>query len=182
MYQKSSNESITFLFIGQGQEDTWHHLRGLPDAYSSRNLEKIHFRMSPQQFRMMVQSGKSISFIFVFLERFTWLCENFAWLCEITFHVSFVCYSQVYYVSFCMTVRNWKTCFFDSSLQFLSFLSLDSTSTTSKSTPNPDPNRLHCFFHYAFGSSSTLFVFFNLIHLFCHQFIKNLPWNNFKTS
>ena len=48
---------------------------------------------------MMVRSGKSISFIFIFLERFTWLCEiafhfslsmlqptliifHFAWLCE----------------------------------------------------------------------------------------------------
>ena len=26
--------------------DTWQHFRGLPDASSSRNLEKIHFRMS----------------------------------------------------------------------------------------------------------------------------------------
>ena len=24
--------------------------------------------------------------------------------------------------------------------------------------------------------------FFNLIHLFCHQFIKNIPWNDSKTS
>ena len=80
------NESITFLFIGQGQVDTWHHLRGLPEAYSSRNLEKIHFGTSPQQFRMMMQSGKSISCIFVLLERFAWLCENFAWSCETTFH------------------------------------------------------------------------------------------------
>ena len=120
--------------------DTWHHLRGLLEASSSRNLEKIHFHMSPQQFRMMVRSGKSISFIFVFLERFAWLCENFAWLCEITFHVSLVCCSQAYSVSFHMTMwkfrmvmRNRKTCFFNSSLQFLSFLSLDSISTTSKS-------------------------------------------------
>ena len=28
----SSNEKIKFLFIGQGQVDTWHHLRGLPEA------------------------------------------------------------------------------------------------------------------------------------------------------
>ena len=38
--KKFLNESITFLFIGQGQKDTWHHLRGLPVASSSRNLEK----------------------------------------------------------------------------------------------------------------------------------------------
>ena len=50
MYQKSSNELITFLFIGQGQNDTWHHLRGLPNASSSRNLEKIHFHTSLSNF------------------------------------------------------------------------------------------------------------------------------------
>ena len=50
MYQKSLNESITFLFIGQGQVDTWHHLRGLSKASSSRNLKKIHFRTSPSNF------------------------------------------------------------------------------------------------------------------------------------
>ena len=33
----------------------------------------------------MVRSGESISFNFVLLERFTWLCENFAWSCETTF-------------------------------------------------------------------------------------------------
>ena len=44
--------------------------------------------MSPQQFRIMVRSGKSISFIFIFLEHFAWLCENFAWSCEIAFHFS----------------------------------------------------------------------------------------------
>ena len=37
---------------------------------------------------MMVWSGKSISFIFVLLERFAWLCENFAWSCKIAFHFS----------------------------------------------------------------------------------------------
>ena len=86
MYPKSLNESITFLFICQGQVDTWHHLRGLSEASSSRNLEKIHFGMSPQQFRIMMRSRKSISYIFVLLERFAWLCENFAWSCETTFH------------------------------------------------------------------------------------------------
>ena len=34
----------------------------------------------------MVRSGGSLSIIFVFLERFAWLCENFAWSCEIAFH------------------------------------------------------------------------------------------------
>ena len=31
---------------------------------------------------------KTISFIFVFLERFAWLYKIFAWLCEIAFHFS----------------------------------------------------------------------------------------------
>ena len=32
MSQKSLHEKFKFLFIGQGQVDTWHHLRGLPEA------------------------------------------------------------------------------------------------------------------------------------------------------
>ena len=55
-------------------------------------------------------------------------------------------------------------------LSFLSFFSFDSTST-----PNPDPNQLHYFFHYAFRPLSTLFVLFNFIHLFCHKFIIIIP-------
>ena len=35
----SLNEKIKFLFIVQGQVDTWHYLRGLPEASSPRNLE-----------------------------------------------------------------------------------------------------------------------------------------------
>ena len=88
IYQKFLNESITFLFIGQGQKDTWHHLRSLPDASSSRNLEKNAFSHEPQQFRMMMRSGKSISCIFVLLERFAWLCEIFAWSYKIAFYFS----------------------------------------------------------------------------------------------
>ena len=34
-----SNEKIKFLFIGQGQVDTWHHLRGLPEASWQKNME-----------------------------------------------------------------------------------------------------------------------------------------------
>ena len=128
MYQKSSNELITFLFIGQGQNDTWHHLRGLPDASSSRNLEKIHFRTSLNNFAWwceMENPSAAFSFcwsishdcakishghaksLFTFplcsvakpiLFHFAWLCKNFA------------------------IMRNWKTCFSDSSLQFLPFL------------------------------------------------------------
>ena len=48
-----------------------------------------------------MRSGKSISCIFVLLERFAWLCENFAWSCEITFHNSLICCSQhpFYFIS-----------------------------------------------------------------------------------
>ena len=143
----------------------------------------------PQQVRMIVRSGECISTNFVFLEHFAWLYENFAWSCEISFHFSPLATAKIPpgpfrtpVQIFRMFMQNWKTWFFNFFLSFLPFLSLDSTSTTSKSTPNPGPNRLHCFFHYAFGSSSTLFVLFNLIHLFCHQFIKIISWNKSKTS
>ena len=87
MYQKSLNESIKFLFIGQGQVDTWHHLRGLLEASSSRKYRENTFSHEPQQFRTMVRSGGSIGIIFVFLERFAWLFKNFAWSwCEIEKH------------------------------------------------------------------------------------------------
>ena len=39
MSKKFLNEKINFLFIGQGQVDTWHYLRDLPEASSLRNLE-----------------------------------------------------------------------------------------------------------------------------------------------
>ena len=84
--------------------------------------------------------------------------------------------------NFHMIMQNGNIWFLSFLLSFLPFPSLDSTSTTSKSTPNPDPNKLHYLFHHAFGSSSTLFVIFNLIHFFCHQFIKIIPWNDSKTS
>ena len=40
MSKSPLNEKIKFLFIGQGQVDTQHHLRGLPKASLPRNLEK----------------------------------------------------------------------------------------------------------------------------------------------
>ena len=53
--KKFLNESIKFLFIGQGQVDTWHHLRGLPEASSPRNLEKIRFCTSPNKFARLCE-------------------------------------------------------------------------------------------------------------------------------
>ena len=57
MYQKFLNESIKFLFIGQGQVDTWHHLRSLLEPSSPRNLErkKIRFRTSPNKFAQLCE-------------------------------------------------------------------------------------------------------------------------------
>ena len=122
------------------------------------------------QFRTIVRSGKSISTIFVFL-------ESFAWLCKINFHFSlsvlqpksilfqFACSCEIEKHGFSTPFCNLSHFFILISLQL---------------PPNPNTNRLHCFFHYAFGSSSTLFVFFNLIHLFCYWFIKNIPWNDSK--
>ena len=36
------HKKIKFLFIGQGQVDAWHHLRGFSEAPSSNNLEFNH--------------------------------------------------------------------------------------------------------------------------------------------
>ena len=123
--------------------------------YAKGTIHQHHFRF-PEAFRMTVWNQFSL----------------FPWCAATKVHsVSIRTIVRI----FRMFMQNLKTWFFNSFLQFLSFLHFDSTSTTSKSTPNPCPNQLHYFFHYAFGSSSTLFIFFNLIHLFCHQFIKNIP-------
>ena len=67
--------------------------------------------------------------------------------------------------------------FFISSISFF-WIHLNHLQISSK----VGPNQLHYFFHYALGSSLTLFVLFNFIHLFCHKFIKIIPWNDSKTS
>ena len=41
MSQKFFNEKFKFLFIGQGQVDTWHHLRDFLEASPFNNLELI---------------------------------------------------------------------------------------------------------------------------------------------
>ena len=75
---------------------------------------------------------------------------------------------------FITVMRICNIWFLNFPLSFFLFPYFNFTLTTS----NPDPNQLHYFFHYTFRSSSTLFVLFNSIHLFCHQFIKinTLKW------
>ena len=58
--KKKFHEKIKFLFIGQGQVDTWHHLRGLPEAFSPRNLEKnaishncVKWKIHQHHFRLL---------------------------------------------------------------------------------------------------------------------------------
>ena len=172
MYQKFLNKSIMFRFIGKGQVDIWHHLTGLLEPSSPRNPEKILFRTSPKKFTRLCEvenastrilSSWSISHDCAKISHghtksiftFPLVREFFACLCEIEKH------------GFSTPFCNLSHFFILIPLQL---------------PPNPNPNWLHCFFHYAFGSSSTLFVFFNLIHLFCYQFIKNIPWNDSKTS
>ena len=93
------------------------------------------------------------------LVHFAWLCEIFAWSCE-------------------MEIHNFSTPF----CHFFNFFLLNPPQPYPNQTLNLGPNQLHYLFHYAFESSTTLFVIFNLIHLFCHQFIKIIPWNDSKTS
>ena len=57
MSQKSFNEKFKFLFIGQGQVDTWHHLRGISETSTFSNLElisKITISHKENQFHMVV--------------------------------------------------------------------------------------------------------------------------------
>ena len=37
--KKLLHDKFKFLFIGQGQVDTWHHLRGFPEPSPFENLE-----------------------------------------------------------------------------------------------------------------------------------------------
>ena len=54
------NEKIKFLFIDQGQVDTWHHLKGRLEASSSSSLEfnnKMVISHEIKQFRMIMRNG-----------------------------------------------------------------------------------------------------------------------------
>ena len=59
--KKKFHEKIKFLFIGQGQVDTWYHLRGFSEASPLRNLKfsnKMAILHEIQKFRMIVRNKK----------------------------------------------------------------------------------------------------------------------------
>ena len=163
--------------------DTWHHLRGLSEVFSPRNLEKCNFARAPTISHDCAK-WKIHQHYFRLPGAFRVTVRNFHIVMRSFWAVTKFPYGpfRTTVRIFRMFMRNEKNIVFQLFLPFIPFLSLDFTSTTSKLTPNTDPNRWHCLFHYAFRLSSTLFVLFNLIHLFCHQFIKIIPWNDSKTS
>ena len=76
---------IKFLFIGQCQVDTWHHLRGLLEASSSSNLEfnnKMTMLQELKQFRMIVQNKKCSSSNLHLLEAFRMTMSNFCMIMQ----------------------------------------------------------------------------------------------------
>ena len=78
--KSSLNEKIKLSFIGQGQVDTWHHLRGLSEASSPRNLEfsnKMTILHEVQQFLMIVQNKKYKNINFRLLRAFCMTVRNF---------------------------------------------------------------------------------------------------------
>ena len=145
--------------------DTWHHLRGLTEAFSPKKSGKNVILHELQQFRTIVRSGKRISTQIRLLGAFHMIVWSFRMVMRNQFSLfPFWAATKILSVSihttvriFRMFMRNENAWFFNFFLSFPPFLSLDSTSTTSRSTPNPGPNQLHYFFHCAFGSSSTLF-------------------------
>ena len=60
--------------------DTWHHLRGLPEAFSPRNLEfsnKMTILHEVQQFLMIVQNKKYNNINFCLPRAFCMTVRNF---------------------------------------------------------------------------------------------------------
>ena len=87
-----------------------------------------------------------------------------------------------------MFMRNWKTWFFNFFLPFLPFLFLDSTSTTSKSTPNQlqIPVQTNCITsfivhldHHRFDSSLLSLIYQNHTLKWLQNFIKHVS-NSYK--
>ena len=82
--------------------DTWHHLRGLPEASSLRNLEfsnKMTISHEIQQFRMIVRNFRMV--MRNQLWNFPLICSkkclliHFAWSCEMEIHN----FSLIFFIS-----------------------------------------------------------------------------------
>ena len=117
------------------------------------------------------------------LDHFAWLCEIFTWSCEINLAILLIL--QSIFVLWSISHNHAKFSDDHMSLQYFDFelpliiffifffwLYLNYLQIGSKSWSN----------YIASSSSSTLFVIFNSIHLFHHQFIKIILWNDSKTS
>ena len=135
------------------------------------------------QFRMVMRNHWSNNNNNNFLDHFTWLCEIFACSCEINLAILLIL--QSIFLLWSISHNHAKFSddhtnlqYFDFELPliiffiFLFWLYLNYLQIGSKSWSN----------YIASSSSSTLFVLFNLIHLFHHQFIKIILWNDSKTS
>ena len=170
--KKFLNESIPFLFIGQGQVDSWHHLRGLLEIFFIKEFGENTFSHEPQQFRTMVRSGGSISIIFVFLEHFAWLYENFAWSCEIASHFSLsMLQPKPILFHFAWSCEIEKHVFSTPLCYFSHFFIYN--------PPLPPLIQLQSLVQTNYITSFIVHVDH---HQLWHKFIKIIPWNDSKTS
>ena len=117
--------------------DTWHYLRGLSEAFSPRNLEKISFHTSSNNFTRLCEVENSST---PFLPSWSILHGH----AKISFRFSPLSCSQNPFCSISHDCANflhvhvrWKNIVFNSFLSFLPFLSFDSTSSASKSQSKP---------------------------------------------
>ena len=166
----SSKRSLGCFFTKESGENTFSH--------------------EPQQFCMMVQSGGSISIIFVFLERFTWLCENFTWSCEIAFHFSLSMLQPkpiLFHFAWPCEIFAWsceieKHAFSTPLCNFSNFFLLIPLQLPSNQLQISVQTDCIAYFIMHLDHHQLYLFSSILIHLFCHQFIKIIPWNDSKTS
>ena len=185
MSKSPLNEKIKFLFIGQGQVDTWHHLRGLTEASSRRNLKfsnKIVISHEIQQFRLIVRTKKCNNNNFRLSGAFHMIMRNQPW------GFPFVCNKNSFWsishshARFSHDHTKWKYLIFQlffviSSISFF-WIHLNHLQINSKSRSKS----------IALLISLCIWIFINFIcslqfdSSLCHQFIKIILWNDSKTS
>ena len=162
MSKSFSHEKFKFLFMGQGQVDNWHHLRGISKAFSSSNLEfnnKMTISHKLNQFRMVVQNQEFNNSNYSLLDHFAWLWKNFTWSCEISLAILLCLQHNSNFWSILHSHAKWKYLIFKFSF-VISSISLfwfhfNCLQINSKSRPK-------CI---DFSSSSTLFALLNSISL-----------------